>query len=524
MEDLMSVVDWSRGQFALTAIVHWLFVPLTIGLSLIVGIMETIWYRTRDERWLRITKFWMLLFGINFACGVATGIILEFEFGTNWSNYSWFVGDIFGAPLAIEGIFAFFMESTFIAVMFFGWKKVSRGFHLTATWLTAIGVVLSALWILVANAWMQYPAGMEFDPDQMRNVMVSFSDVALSPVAVNKFFHTVLSGWVLGAVFVVGVSCYLILRGRNKEFACKSMKVAGWVGFAGIVLTIWTGDGSAVEVSRVQPMKLAAMEGLYRGTTGQDLVAFGILDTEKRPGDEKDPMAFHVSIPRGLSMLAKHDANAFVPGIDDLIDGIEITENGDTVHTVSYAERIEAGRRAHAALRDYDTAKSAGDEAAMQAAKERIRADYQYFGYGYLDTPEEAVPPVALTFYAFRVMVMAGGYLLLFFALALWMVYRRETLLSNRWVLYGGLLTIPVVWLCSEAGWVVAEMGRQPWVIEGLMPTRAAVSSISSASVQVTFWMFVVVFTGLLAAELSIMMRQIKKASGKDLLNEDNGH
>ncbi len=524
MDDLMSVVDWSRGQFALTAIVHWLFVPLTIGLSLILGIMESIWYKTRDERWLRITKFWMLMFGINFACGVATGIILEFEFGTNWSNYSWFVGDIFGAPLAIEGIFAFFMESTFIAVMFFGWKKVSAGFHLAATWLTAFGVVLSALWILVANAWMQYPAGMEFDPAQMRNVMVSFTDVALSPVAVNKFFHTVLSGWVLGAVFVVGVSCYLLLRKRNTEFAVKSIKVAGWVGLAGIILTMWTGDGSAVEVSRVQPMKLAAMEGLYRGQPGQDLVAFGILDNDKRPHDGKEAMLMEIGIPNGLSLLAKHDTGAFVPGIEDLIDGIELTADGDTIHTESYAERIAIGKRAHEALRDYSAARDAGDAAAMALAAERLKADFRYFGYGYLDSPEDAVPPVALTFYAFRVMVMAGGYLLLFFLAALWMAYKRRKLFENRWVLYAGLLTIPIVWICSEAGWVVAEMGRQPWVIEGLMPTNAAVSSISSGSVQVTFWMFVVVFTGLLAAEISIMLRQINKASKQDLLNSDNQH
>ena len=254
MDELLSTVDWSRGQFALTAIVHWLFVPLSIGLSLIVGIMETLWLRTRNERWKRMAKFWMLLFGINFACGVATGLILEFEFGTNWSNYSWFVGDIFGAPLAIEGIVAFFLESTFIAVMFFGWNRVSPGFHLAATWLTAIGICLSAYWILVANAWMQYPVGMEFDPAQMRNVMVSFADVALSPVAVNKFFHTVLSGWVLGAAFVVGVSCWFLLKKSNVGFAKDSIKIASWVGLAGIVLTIWTGDGSAVQIAEKQPI------------------------------------------------------------------------------------------------------------------------------------------------------------------------------------------------------------------------------------------------------------------------------
>ncbi len=518
MNDLMSVVDWSRAQFALTAIVHWLFVPLTIGLSLIVALMETRWYRTRDEKWLRITKLWMKLFGINFACGVATGIILEFEFGTNWSNYSWFVGDIFGAPLAIEGIFAFFLESTFIAVMFFGWKKVSRGFHLASTWLTALGVVLSALWILVANAWMQYPAGMKFDPAQMRNVMDSFGDVAMSPVAINKFFHTVLSGWVLGAVFVIGVSCYLLIKRNNREVAVCSIKVAGWVGLAGILLTMWTGDGSAVEVSRVQPMKLAAMEGLYRGECGQGLVGIGILDPDKKPGDDRDAMLWGFEIPKGLSILAKHDPDAFVPGIDDLIEGVELTADGDTVHTVSYASRIEAGKRAQAALADYDVARKAGDEAAMADAARRIDADYRYFGYGYLDSPYEAVPPVAVTFYAFRIMVMAGGYLLLFMLVALFMVYKKQSWLDSRLVSWVGLSTIAIVWICSEAGWVVAEVGRQPWVIQDLMPSRAAVSAIDSGSVQLTFWVFVAVFTMLLAAEVSIMVHEIRKDSKRNIL------
>ena len=201
----MTVVDWSRGLFALTAMYHWLFVPLTLGLSVIVGVMETLYYRSRSQEWLKATKFWMTLFGINFAMGVATGIILEFEFGTNWSNYSWFVGDIFGAPLAIEGLLAFFMEATFIAIMFFGWNKVSPGFHLASTWLTTAGASISALWILVANAWMQYPVGMEFDPAQMRNVMDDFWAVAFSPVAVHKFLHAVFDGWVLAAVFVLSL-------------------------------------------------------------------------------------------------------------------------------------------------------------------------------------------------------------------------------------------------------------------------------------------------------------------------------
>lgn len=518
MNDLLSTVDWSRGQFALTAMVHWLFVPLTIGLSLIVAIMESIYLKTKSEKWKRLTKFWMLLFGINFACGVATGIILEFEFGTNWSNYSWFVGDIFGAPLAIEGIAAFFLESTFIAVMFFGWNRVSPRFHLLATWLTSVGVCLSAYWILVANAWMQYPAGMEFDPAQMRNVMVSFSDVALSPVAVNKFFHTVLSGWVLGAVFVVGVSCWFIWKKSNLGFAKDSMKIASWVGLAGIVLTMWTGDGSAVEVAKVQPMKLAAMEGLYDGSTGQSLVGFGILDPSKQRTDGKDPMLMEVSIPKGLSILATHNPDAFIPGINDLIEGRETGPDGQMAQTLSYAERIEAGKRAQEALRRYDAASSAGDKEAMEAAERDLKADFGYFGYGYLSSPDEAVPPVALTFYAFRVMVMAGGYLLLFFIVMLFLSYRKPRHLENRWLVFFGILTIPVVWIASEAGWIVAEMGRQPWVIQDLLPTRAAVSAIPSGSVQLTFWMFVIVFAGLMTAEVSIMCREISKASRRDIL------
>lgn len=517
MNELLSTVDWSRGQFALTAMVHWLFVPLSIGLSLIVGIMETLWLRTRNERWKRMAKFWMLLFGINFACGVATGLILEFEFGTNWSNYSWFVGDIFGAPLAIEGIVAFFLESTFIAVMFFGWNRVSPGFHLAATWLTAAGICLSAYWILVANAWMQYPVGMDFDPAQMRNVMVSFADVALSPVAVNKFFHTVLSGWVLGAGFVVGVSCWFLLKKSNREFAVDSIKIASWVGLAGIVLTIWTGDGSAVQVAEKQPMKLAAMEGLYNGSRGQGLVAFGIINPAKERTDSRPAILGEIAIPKGLSILANHDADSFVPGINDLIDGVGVNAAGDTISTVSYAERIARGKQAQQALRRYDAAMQAGDTAAMAAATAAIKADFKYFGYGYFDSADEAVPPVALTFYAFRVMVMGGGYLLMFFVVML-LACRRPRILGNRWLQYAGLLTIPLVWIVSEAGWVTAEMGRQPWTIEGLLPTRAAVSAISASSVQLTFWMFVVVFAGLLVAEVSIMVKEISKATKRDIL------
>ena len=512
MNDLLGVVDWSRAQFALTAMYHWLFVPLTIGLSVIVAIMETLYVRTGQERWKGITKFWMTLFGINFACGVATGLILEFEFGTNWSNYSWFVGDIFGAPLAIEGILAFFMEATFVAVMFFGWNKVSRGFHLASTWLTALGVSLSALWILVANAWMQSPVGMEFDPAQMRNVMSDFFAVALSPVAINKFFHAVFSGWCLAGVFVVGVSSWLLWRKRNIEAAKSSMTVGTWVGLAGILLTLWTGHGSAVQVARVQPMKLAAMEGLYNGSVGQDLVGVGILkpESERTPDD---PMLFNVDIPYGLSLLIYGHTHGFVPGINDLINGISLTEDGDTVRGLSYADKMAIGLAAREALRDYDEARKVGDTEAMAIAAAKVKENFPYFGYGYLPSPEAAVPNVSMTFYSFRIMVIAGGYLLALFVVLLFLCYRRAEILEQPWLCWLGMISIAVVWICSQSGWIVAEVGRQPWVIQDLMPTTAAISGIPVGSVKLTFWIFAAIFTGLLIAEVSIMLRYISSAS-----------
>ncbi len=518
MNDLLGVVDWSRAQFALTAMYHWLFVPLTLGLSLIVAIMESIYVRSGDVRWKAITKFWMTLFGINFACGVATGIILEFEFGTNWSNYSWFVGDIFGAPLAIEGIVAFFMEATFVAVMFFGWNRVSPKFHLAATWLTAIGVSLSALWILVANAWMQNPVGMAFDPSQMRNVMDNFWEVAFNAVAMNKFFHAVFSGWTLAGVFVIGVSSWLLLRRSNVEMALKSLKIGSWVGVAGILLTLWTGHGSAVQVSRVQPMKLAAMEGLYRGSVGQDLVGIAILKSESSRTDE-EPLTMEINIPHGLSYLIYGSGDRFVPGIRDLIDGFTIDANGDTVNTVSYADRIALGTEARKALADYAVAKKEGDTETMQAAEASIKENFQYFGYGYLESPEAAIPPVGLTFYSFRIMVIAGGFLLALCFVLLIFSYKKREVLESKVMCWIGILSVAVVWVCSQAGWIVAEVGRQPWVIQNLMPTNAAISDVTTGSVQTTFWLFAVIFTGLLIAEISIMLRYIYTASKTDIEN-----
>lgn len=493
MEDFSTVIDWSRAQFALTAIYHWLFVPLTLGLSFIIAFMETQYVRTGDESWKRTTKFWMKLFGVNFAIGVATGIILEFEFGTNWSNYSYFVGDIFGAPLAIEGIFAFFMESTFIAVMFFGWNKVSKRFHLTATWLTAFGASLSALWILVANAWMQSPVGMEFNPDTARNEMVSFWEVLLSPVAINKFFHTVSSAFVLASVFVVGISSWYLLKKREVKMAMTSIKIASIFGLASALITAWTGDGSAFQVARVQPMKLAAMEGLYQGRTNAPLTLM--------PG---------VEIPSMLSILSYRSADAFVAGIDDLVHGNP--ERG----MLSAKEKMERGRYAIDMFAAYREAKKSADttqvrEIAALFKDADFKRDYfDYFGYGYLEKPEDIVPPVMPTYWSFRVMVGFGMWFILLFAVTL-ILQRRGKLENNRLWLRISLWSIATAYLASQAGWIVAELGRQPWTIQNLLPTNAAVSRIEAGAVQTTFWLFAVLFTILLIAEVTIMLRQIRK-------------
>ncbi|MDO5395295.1 MAG: cytochrome ubiquinol oxidase subunit I [Bacteroidales bacterium] len=522
MNELIGTIDWSRAQFALTAMYHWLFVPLTIGLALIVAIMETIYVRTGQKAWKGITKFWMTLFGINFACGIATGLILEFQFGTNWSNYSWFVGDIFGAPLAIEGLFAFFLEATFVAVMFFGWNKVGKRFHLTATWLTAIGVTLSAFWILVANAWMQNPVGMEFDPTQMRNVMTDFWAVAFNSVAINKFFHAVFSGWTLAGVFVCGISCWMLWRRRNIEAARRSIKTGAWVGLAGLLLTMYTGHGSAVEVARVQPMKLAAMEGLYDGHVNEELILFGIYNSEIETNPQAEPIKAKIAFPGGLSFLANGKTGTFVPGINDLIEGREITPAGDTINTISYRERMSRGAAAQQALRDYDQCVACGDTAGMEIARKEIAANYQYFGYGFLNTPEEAIPPVGLTFYSFHIMVALGMFLLLFFLVALYAVYRRPAFFDKKIVLFIGLLSIPAVWICSQAGWIVAEVGRQPWIVQDKMTTGSGISDIGSGAVQTTFWIFAILFTLLLVAEISIMLRQISRRSKKDIQNDND--
>ena len=498
----LSVVNWARAQFALTAMYHWIFVPLTLGLSFLCAFFESIYVRTGKKEWLSITKFWMTLFGINFAIGVATGIILEFEFGTNWSNYSWMVGDIFGAPLAIEGLFAFFLEATFFAVMFFGWNRVSKKFHLFSTWMVAVGSNLSAVWILVANGWMQNPVGMVFNPETARFEMNSFFKLVFNPAAVSKFIHTSSSGFLFASLFVLTISSWYLIRGRHVEMAKKSIVVAAVFGLLASSYVAMTGDTSAYEVARKQPMKLAAIEGLYKGQTKAPIVALGILNTDKKPGDNQKSFVAKIEIPYLLSFLANHSFTAFVPGIDDLVYG------NKTYGIEGAASKMVKGRKAIKDLELFKIARKNKNTAKAAAALKDFKINQAYLGYGYLDKPEEAVPPVAAPYYAFHIMVGLGTLFPLLFAAFLFFSL-KNTLVEKRWLLPFGFISVFLGLIAQEAGWVVAEVGRQPWAISGLLPVKMSSSNLDPQNIQITFFMFFGLFTLLLVAEIKIMLKQI---------------
>ena len=528
-----ATIDWSRAQFALTAIYHWLFVPLTLGLAVIMGIAETCYYRTGKPFWKDVARFWQKLFGINFAMGVATGIILEFEFGTNWSNYSWFVGDIFGAPLAIEGILAFFMESTFVAVMFFGWNKVSRGFHLASTWLTGLGATISAWWILVANSWMQYPVGQSFNPNTMRFEMTSFIDVALSPFAINKFTHTVTSSWIVGAAFVVAVSCWYLYKKREHELAISSIKIGATVGLLAALLAAMTGDNSAYKVAQVQPMKLAAMEALYNGGESEGLTVIAAVNPFKQADYEKEQEpALRIAFPNALSFLATRSMNGYVPGVNDILNGYT---KPDGTKEPSVVEKIARGKKAIKALKSFreynipiymsmcmcgedERTDTLGSLLFVENCKNNepqkqydiLQENMKYFGYGYIKDKKDLVPSIPICFYAFRAMVGLGCLFILFFGVCLFFVYKKD-IQRYTWFLLAALAMIPLAYIASESGWIVAEIGRQPWTIQDLLPVNAAVSDIEAGSVATTFFIFLALFTTMLAVEINIMVKQIKK-------------
>ncbi|MBI4997498.1 MAG: cytochrome ubiquinol oxidase subunit I [Rhodocyclales bacterium] len=492
------VVDLSRLQFAATAFYHFLFVPLTLGLSFLLAIMETTFVMTGREIYRDMTKFWGKLFGINFALGVTTGITMEFQFGTNWAYYSHYVGDIFGAPLAIEGLMAFFLESTFIGLFFFGWDKLSRRQHLTITYLTAIGSNLSAVWILIANGWMQNPVGAEFSWVTMRMEMTSFWDLVFNPAAQAKFVHTVSAGYVTGAMFVLGISSWYLLKGRHVEFAKRSFRIAAAFGFAASLSVIVLGDESGYAVTEHQQTKLAALEGMWK--TEEAPAAFTLFAI---PDDEKRENHAEVKIPYALGLIATRSTDKVLPGIDQL--------------EAQAAERIQRGIVAVKALESL-RAKTASEE--TRALFEAHKAD---LGYGLLlrkytadvgvATPaiiaraaRDSIPRVAPMFWTFRIMVALGFSFALLFALSFW-YSAKNTFTEKRWLLRWALWFIPLPWIASEMGWFVAEYGRQPWTIYGILPTHLSTSTISAGSLYGSLAGFLFFYTGLLVVEMYLMFK-----------------
>jgi cytochrome bd ubiquinol oxidase subunit I len=496
------VVNLSRLQFALTALYHFLFVPLTLGLSMILVIMESVYVMTGREIWRRMTQFWGLLFGINFAMGVATGITMEFQFGTNWAYYSHYVGDIFGAPLAIEGLMAFFLESTFVGLFFFGWDRLSKVGHLIVTALVALGSSLSALWILVANAWMQYPVGAEFNHETMRMELTSFAEVLLSPVAQSKFVHTVAAGYVVGSVFVLAVSAWYLLRGRNIAVARRSLAVAASFGLACSLSVVVLGDASGYVTSENQKMKIAAIEAAWETEEPPaGFTIFGIPDLEARRTHAE------VKVPWLLGLIATRSVDEEVPGILELVEDSR--------------GRIVRGVRAHAALQDL-RAKPANTEARAQF--DEYRAD---LGYGLLllrevrdpvaATPEQieraawsTVPNVPVLFWSFRVMVALGFFFIVLFTVAFYLS-ARQRVQQKRWFLKLAFWSLPLPWIAAELGWIVAEYGRQPWAIDGLLPTFLGVSTTSASNVWLSLTGFIVFYTALAVVDVYLMMRMIRR-------------
>ena len=496
----MSVVQLSRFQFGLTALYHFLFVPLTLGLSLLLGIMETVYVMTGKVIWRDMTKFWGVLFGINFAMGVATGLTMEFQFGTNWAYYSHYVGDIFGVPLAIEGLMAFFLEGTFIGLFFFGWDRLSKGAHLVVTWLVALGSNLSALWILVANGWMQHPVGAVFNPATLRMEVADFSAVLFNPVAQAKFVHTVSAGYVTGSIFVLAISAFYLLRNQHLELARRSMTVAAAFGLASALSVIVLGDESGYIANLHQQMKIAAIEGMWE--TEPAPASFNLIGFPDQQARETHNA---IRIPWVLGLIATRSVTKPVQGINNLVK--------DTI------PRIQNGQKAYGALQ---TLMQQPDNA---AAKKIMAAHATDLGYALLlkrytenvayatkaqiqSAALDTVPNVPVLFWSFRAMVGCGFLMLALFITAMVLSSRGE--LNRRWFLWFAFCSLPLPWIAAELGWVVAEVGRQPWVIEGILPTFLGVSSNSSSSVLTSIGGFALLYTVLAIVELCLMIKYIR--------------
>jgi len=508
------IVELSRLQFAMTAMYHFLFVPLTLGLSILVAIMETVYVMTGRPIWRQMTKFWATLFGINFVLGVATGITMEFQFGMNWSYYSHYVGDIFGAPLAIEGLMAFFLEATFVGLMFFGWGKMSKTAHVVVTWLVAIGSNMSALWILIANGWMQNPVGAEFNPITMRMEMTSFFEVLFNTVAQAKFVHTVSAGYVTASVFVIGVSAFYLLRNRHVELARRSLTVAAAFGLASAMSVVMLGDESGYDVSQNQKMKMAAIEGMWE--TEPAPASFNLIGF---PNQEARETNYTIRIPWVMGLIGTRSLTTEIPGINDLVAQNE--------------GRIRSGLLAYDALAQVQAGRGEAPEEVL-ATFEEHSADlgYAFLLKKYVDDPATAtdeqiaqaafdtVPHVFPIFWAFRLMVGLGfgfiGTMAYFFIRASF-----KGMNFPRWSLHLAVWMIPTPWIAAELGWFVAEYGRQPWTVDGVLPTALSVSHLSAAEVGLTLLGFVAFYTVLLIIELGLMIKYIKKGPYMDVQETD---
>lgn len=501
----MDLVELSRLQFALVALYHFLFVPLTLGMTWILVIMESVYVLTGKQIYKDMTRFWGKLFGINFALGVTTGITMEFQFGTNWSYYSHYVGDIFGAPLAIEGLMAFFLESTFVGLFFFAWDRLSRPGHLLVTVLMALGTNLSALWILVANGWMQDPVGAHFNFESMRMEMTSFSEIFLNEVAQNKFVHTVSAGYVTGAIFVMAISAWYILKRQDVEFAKKSFRIAVGFGVASILSVIVLGDESGYTVGKSQQTKMAALEAMWE--TEPAPASFNLIALPNEDAMKND---FTVRIPWAMGLIGTRSLDKQIPGIKEII--------------VDNIERIRNGREAVIALEALR--KNRSDE----LAKENLKKYGNDLGFGLLlksyvpdvrqateadiaHAARETIPRVAPMFWSFRIMVLCGFLMLLLMAVAFYASVKNN-FAEKRWLLKWTFWSLPLPWLACEAGWFVAEYGRQPWTVYGVLPTNLSVSSLTAANIWGSIFGFVTLYTILLIVEVYLMVRFSRQGPG----------
>jgi cytochrome bd ubiquinol oxidase subunit I len=497
-----TVVDLSRLQFALTAMYHFLFVPLTIGLSFMIAIMESVYVMTGRDVWRRMTLFWGTLFGINFAMGVATGIVMEFQFGMNWSYYSHYVGDIFGAPLAIEGLMAFFLEATFIGLFFFGWNKLSKVKHLMVTWLVALGANFSALWILIANGWMQNPVGAVFNPETMRMEITDFAAVIFNPVAQSKFVHTVSAGYVCGAMFVMAISAFYLLRGRHVDMAKRSMAVAASFGLAASLSVVVLGDESGYVTGESQKMKLAVIEAMWETEPAPaGFNVFAIPDQDARTNH------YALHIPYVMGIIGTRSLNTEMPGILELVERAEGRIRSGIVGYESL-QRLRANRDDAQAREAFEAHwRDIGHALLLKRYRDDIgNASEEQIVKAAFDT----VPRVAPLFWSFRLMVGLGFYFIAFFAVAFWLAT------TQRLDKYNGFLklafySLPLPWLAIEAGWLIAEYGRQPWIIDGVLPTFFAASGLKLHQIVISLSGFVIIYSVLAVVEIWLMRKLILK-------------